>query len=205
MLGSANQSAADPVQSHNECCILRAMNVSRRDVGRKWPVTTLAVLTVTAAVTASQLWIPSVLPTFKRVPNEIADGEYWRLGTSLLVHDGGWRQIVFNLSLLLVAGVWTERLVCAGEWLLLYFAAGISGQVAGLFWQPSGAGNSVASCGLVGTVACWMLRSPRPPFRFGGALLLLGSGFLVYFRDIHGPPLLTGATLALLIFSSRKL
>jgi rhomboid protease GluP len=165
---------------------------------RRWPVTTLTVLAVTAAVTVSQLWSPAVVLAFMRVPNEIGKQEYWRLITSLLVHDEGWWQIVFNLSLLLVAGTWMERLVGCAEWLLLYFAAGLLGQVAGLFWQPSGAGNSVAVCGLLGALACWMLQSNRLQLRFGGAVILLGGAFLTYSRDIHGPPILLGSTLALL-------
>ena len=179
------------------------MSHSDKGAAHQWPVTTLAVFAVTAAVTASQLRIPSLVPALQRFPNEIAHREYWRLITSLLVHDEGWRQVVFNLIMLIVAGTWAERIFRGREWLLLYLSAGILGQVAGLYWQPRGAGNSVAVCGLVGAVACWMLRSTRLQFRFGGALLLCGGALLTYLRDIHGPPLFLGAAIAQLILSRQ--
>ena len=74
-------------------------------------------------------------------------------------------------------------------------AGGLAGETAGIFWQPVGAGNSVAVCGLIGALASWQLRRGNipalarfvfPVVCFGGAVLLIAN------HDIHGPPLLVG-------------
>ena len=41
-----------------------------------------------------------------------------------------------------------------------FFAGGISGNVIGYFWQPYGAGNSIAFYGLLGLLAAWLLSHP---------------------------------------------
>ena len=58
-----------------------------------------------------------------------------------------------------------------------YLAAGLTGQVASVFWQPVGAGNSVAVCGLAGLVA-WSLRHERMP-GWGGSAVALWLGALL--------------------------
>jgi hypothetical protein len=65
----------------------------------------------------------------------------WRWLTSLLVQDGGVLGTASNLIFLGLLGA-------------------VAGQVAGVFWQPVGAGNSMAVCGLAGLVA-WSLRHER--------------------------------------------
>jgi rhomboid protease GluP len=160
---------------------------------RKTPVTTITVLAITATVTTIGLWSPTVLLALKREPDELAGGQYWRLFTSLLVQNHDWRQIVFNFCALLVAGTLVERRVSPMNWLGLYVSAGVVGQIAGVFWKPTGAGNSVATCGLVGAITVWMLAAQRTQLKVGGAVLLTGALLLVLLRDLHGPPLLLGA------------
>ena len=55
---------------------------------------------------------------------------------------------------------------------MCYFGAGIVGGLVGYAWQPVGAGNSVAVCGLAGliAVACWRRDARQPAF---GAFALL--------------------------------
>jgi hypothetical protein len=76
----------------------------------------------------------------------------WRWLTSLLVQDGGVLGTASNLIFLGLLGA-------------------VAGQVAGVFWQPVGAGNSVAVCGLAGLVA-WSLRHERMPGWAGTAVAL---------------------------------
>jgi hypothetical protein len=71
-----------------------------------------------------------------------------------------------------VLGVVAEQIASRWRWLVCYFGAGIVGELVAYSWQPVGAGNSVAVCGLAGLIAlaCWR-RDPRlPPF---GAFALL--------------------------------
>jgi rhomboid protease GluP len=159
------------------------------------PVTTITLFAITAAITTAQYFLP-LLPLFERRPGALASHEYWRLITPIFFHAEGWRQIVFDLSALLILGVIVERIFGGRRLLLLYFCAGITGEIAGLTWKPWGAGSSVAICGLLGAVGAWLLlrRSPVQS-RFGGLVILAGAITLTALRDLHGPPILLGILL----------
>lgn len=129
---------------------------------RSLPIVTGAVFVLTALITGLQLVDPRILTLLQRNPEAIAAGQWWRLVTSLFVHDGGWTQILFNLISLAVIGSAVERLFGGGRWLLLYFSAGLAGELIGLAWQPEGAGNSVACAGLVGAVLVTLVRRAVP-------------------------------------------
>jgi rhomboid protease GluP len=89
-----------------------------------------------------------------------------------------------------------ERIFGGRRWLVLYFAAGVTGEIAGFAWKPRGAGSSVAICGLVGALGAWLLRNSSPiQSRFGGVVILTGAAILTALRDLHGPPLLMGIAL----------
>ncbi len=170
------------------------------------PVTTVTVFAITAAATTLQYFFP-LLPLFERQPGALAAHEYWRLITPIFLHREGWRQIVFDFSALAIIGVIVERIFGGRRWLVLYFAAGVTGELAGLAWKPLGAGSSVAICGLLGALAAWLLRNPRPmQSRFGGIVILVGAVVLTALRDLHGPPLLVGIGLgwAMLRQDARK-
>jgi len=164
------------------------------------PWLTIAVLALTSAVTAAQFVWPQVLPALRRQPSML-EGEIWRFITAWLVHDEGARQIVFNLVALAVAGTFVELVLGRFIWIAAYVAGGLAGEIAGIFWQPIGAGNSVAVCGLIGVLASWQLRRNGVPLAarlifplaaFGGGLVLIAN------HDIHGPPLLVGGVIGFL-------
>lgn len=164
---------------------------------QRFPITTVAVWTVTALITGSQLFTPAVLSALRRDPFGLSTGEWWRLLTPLFVHPEGWPQITFNFTVLAAVGVLAERLFGSRRWLLLYFASGCLGELAGYAWQPHGAGASVAIAGLAGgLLACLLARTGHPVARLGAAGALLGAVLLTVYRDIHGPPILAGAALA---------
>jgi hypothetical protein len=129
-------------------------------VRRTW--LTLTVFVVTAVPSLLQAFWPAVLTSLERTP-AVRDGEVWRLVTSLLVQDGGWAGGVSNLLFLLVVGAVAERVLPRWLWGLCYLAAGLTGQLVGLAWQPIGAGNSVAVCGLAGALVAALLGGwPAP-------------------------------------------
>ena len=86
-----------------------------------------------------------------------------------------------NLIFLALLGAGAEQVVSRTTMTLCYLAAGLTGQVAGMLWQPVGAGNSVAVCGLAGLVA-WSLRHPRMPGWAGSAVALWLSALLATWR-----------------------
>jgi len=128
---------------------------------RRLPPATLICFLLTAAVGAAQLARPAVLETFRRDPAAFAAGEWWRLGTALFVQADGWPQPVSNLAMLAFVGPAVERRRGSAGWLLLYLAGGLAGQLAGVWREPRGAGNSVAILGLVGGLFVPQARAGR--------------------------------------------
>ena len=170
---------------------------------KKCPAATVVVLCITGMLTGLQFRFPILLTSLRRSPDEIANHEYWRLLTSLFVHNGGWRQIAFNFVSIAIVGTIVERIFGTGRWLVLYFTGGFIGQIAGLYWKPLGAGASVAGAGLLGSLAMWMIWHPLWRTRVGGAVIILGACALIYFHDLHGPPLLVGSLITAAAFSRK--
>jgi rhomboid protease GluP len=161
------------------------------------PLVTATVLGMTGAVTALAYVFPAVLAALQRSPATFSDREWWRLITPLFVNPEGWRQIVFNFTCINILGTIVERLFGRIRWLILYFGAGVVGELAGLAWKPFGGGASVAGCGLLGALGTWLLtRNPAIQARVGGGIILAGAITLTAIRDLHGPPILAGMCLA---------
>lgn len=167
---------------------------------RRIPAATLSLLAITGLITGLQFVFPEILAALRRNPEALPAGEWWRMITPLFVHAGGWFGIVFNFTAIAFVGTIVERIYGSKLWLIFYFAGGLTGEIAGYAWKPHGAGASVGGAGLLGALAAWMLsrKTPLQP-RIGGALLLLGAVVLTAFRDLHGPPILVGASIAALV------
>jgi membrane associated rhomboid family serine protease len=125
---------------------------------RRFPYATAVTFVVTAGFSIAQFVDPSLLPLFERDPGLIADGEWWRLATSLVFQDGGIAGTVSNLLFLLVLGVLAELALGPWRWLALYLAGAVAGQAAGYLTGTVGAGNSIAVCGLAGGVLAGYTR-----------------------------------------------
>jgi membrane associated rhomboid family serine protease len=135
----------------------------------------------------------------------MADGQLWRLVTSLVVQDGGWAGTVFNLAELALVGVAAERLWGPRRWWVIWLVSGVGAQFWGMVVQPFGGGNSVASFGLAASVAVAALVRGRGPARLLGGLCLLGGLALLAAGDVHGGAVVLGAaTGAVLVRSSRS-
>jgi membrane associated rhomboid family serine protease len=126
------------------------------------PRATAAVLTVTAGCSILQFPYPPLLAALRRDPAALAEGQWWRLVTPLVVQDGGVAGTVSNLLFLAVLGVLAERLLGARRWLVLYGAGAVAGTAAGYAWNPHGAGSSIALCGLAGGVLALATTRPVP-------------------------------------------
>ncbi|HJU02126.1 MAG TPA: rhomboid family intramembrane serine protease, partial [Actinomycetes bacterium] len=128
----------------------------------RFPAVTAVVFAVTAANSVLGLAVPAVLDALERTPDGL-HGQWWRLVTALFVQDGGVLGTVSNLAFLALLGVLAERLAGPWWWLAAYFGAGLAGELAGYAWQPTGAGNSVAVCGLAGLLVMALLAGTRLP------------------------------------------
>lgn len=171
----------------------------------KRPIATVSVLTVTGIVTILQYVFPPLLPLLERTPSALAQHQWWRLVTPLFAHSEGLRQIAFNFPAILIVGIFVERRFGHLRWTLIYFTCGLVGEVAAYAWQPWGAGASVAGAGLLGSLALWLLNDGKViQAQVGGGVILIGAVVLVYFRDIHGPPILAGALIAFAMKANER-
>jgi membrane associated rhomboid family serine protease len=153
---------------------------------QRFPVVTAVVFVITATTSVLQSLIPGMLGALERTPQGL-HGDWWRTFTSLFVQDGGAAGTISNLAFLLLIGALAEQVLGTRRWLLCYFGAGLVGELAGYAWQPRGAGNSVAICGLAGALTVALLAGTRVP-RLVPMMLLYWSGALLASR--WGPGLL---------------
>lgn len=156
------------------------------------PVVTAVVFAVTTTTSIAQFYVPGMLEAWQRAPQGL-HGEVWRTFTALLVQDGGVVGTLSNLAFLLILGVLAEQVVGRWQWLACYLGAGLVGEIAGYAWQPHGAGNSVAVCGLAGAlaVALWT-KDPRAP-RVTSLLVVWWCGLLLASQWLWPGVVLLGA------------
>ena len=91
----------------------------------------------------------------------VMQGEVWRLVAAMFLH-GSVLHIGFNMFALYQAGQIVERLFGAPGFLLLYFAAGIAGSVASMWWNPQAVsvGASGAIFGVYGALLAYTRAQP---------------------------------------------
>jgi membrane associated rhomboid family serine protease len=153
------------------------MTTNERAGLRRFPVLTAVVLGVTLAANVTQFAVHGTLDRIERAPSGL-HGDWWRTFTALFGQDGGVAGTVSNLIFLVAVGVLAEQVVSRPRWLLACFGAGLVGEFAGYAWQPYGAGDSVAICGLAGVVAVALWRGERLP-AYAPMVLLLWCGALL--------------------------
>ncbi len=158
------------------------------------PWLTLAVFIATSLVTGAMLARPEIGTALQRDPAMLR-GEWWRFVTSWLVLTDGWPQIIVNSLGLLIFGTLVERSHGRAWWIVAYAVAGLAGEIAGIFWQQVGGGNSVAICGLIGLFSVGLAARPglAAPARWGSLGFWGALGLWLAARaDIHGAALLAG-------------
>jgi membrane associated rhomboid family serine protease len=144
---------------------------------QRLPVVTAVVFVVTATTSVLGLVLPGMLEALQRTPQGL-QGDWWRMVTALFVQDGGVAGTISNLAFLLVMGVVAEQVLGRWRWLVCYFGAGLVGELVGYGWQPYGAGNSVAICGLAGALTVALVVGARVP-RLAPVVLVYWCGALV--------------------------
>ena len=143
----------------------------------------------------------------------ITHGEWWRLVTSLFLH-GGFTHILFNMFSLFVFGPELERMLGKGRFLLVYFVAGIAGNVITYFiqdWQYASLGASGAIYGIFGVFGAlvYLKRNSLPqlkqvilPMIIVGVIMTFISSNINITAHLGG--LGTGFVLGLYFFRSNK-
>ena len=171
------------------------------------PPGTAVFITIAVFVAAVQELRPEWVGLAERDPERFAAGEWWRVITALFAYDDGAVQKLSVVFGALALGLIAERRLGSAEWLIVAFVSGLAGQIVGVWWQPYGAGSSVAVAGLAGATATWLAwpKTPVPWFvRIGPVIVLALAIVLLVRRDLHGPPVFVGAGLAALLLFRRR-
>ena len=172
------------------------------------PIIIILVLVITGIITSFGLVYPSFLMEFSRNPIALSSGEWWNLITPLFLHEGGWSQIISNFIFVAFVGTLVEWIYGKYRWLIFYFVSGMVGEIFGHFWEPYGAGNSIAGAGLLGALLVWIIISGDSlplQVRIWGPIGLLFGIVLIIFHNIHGPPIFIGAILASIILLNNNI
>ncbi|GCD21927.1 hypothetical protein CTKZ_34890 [Cellulomonas algicola] len=163
---------------------------AERAWGARRPWATLVTAVLVAVLGVVGLLVPAVHDALTRDPSLVADGEWWRLGSSMLVQTW-WGQYAFNLAGLVLVGWAVERRWGTGWWLAAAGGGGLMAAVVLTVANPSlvEAGTSDAVGGLVGLllVRAWRERAAPPllPFVYAAfwvpyvLLTGIGPGYLV--------------------------
>ena len=119
----------------------------------------------------------------------LGQGEWWRLVSSMFLHIG-FAHLLLNGWALYQLGALFELAVGSVWMVLVYFASGIAGSLASLWWtQGLSAGASGAVFGLIGALIAFLLRRRERLTPFAKSLLaqLVGWAAINVFIGVSIP------------------
>ncbi|MER7557521.1 hypothetical protein ABTZ46_11300 [Nocardioides sp. NPDC126508] len=133
-----------------------------------------------------QIALPGMLVAGQRDPVALADGEWWRLVTSMGLQDGGLFGTVFNLITLAISVAIVGEVLPGPTMIVVFVSGGVIGNLLTLaILGGSGAGNSMATMFLVAAaavVAAYGLRRLLAP----AVVLVAAAVVLCVLHDQHG-------------------
>lgn len=146
---------------------------------------------------------------------ETTSGDWWRLLTSMFLH-GGIMHLFLNIYGLVLASIFIEPLLGSVRYAIIYFASGIVGSVASIWWYENtiSVGASGAIFGLCGAILAITLtgffgKEGKKPI-----LLLFGPYVVINLlmgvaggidNAAHTGGLITGAIVAWIIYAGLKM
>jgi rhomboid protease GluP len=174
--------------------------ICQKDKRRTTPTLTLMACALLTMCLIAQLRFPQLLILLERNTAKIVDGEWWRLITALFFQDGWIIGGLTNIVALFFVGDLVEQIRSRRDWLLISIVGALVAECVALRWQPIGAGNSIATCSLAGSLISFRPPSQMPPrskilriFASTSCLVLVATG------DVHGVAGMAGILLGVLI------
>jgi rhomboid protease GluP len=141
---------------------------------------------------------------FRRDASLIFSGEIWRITTALFVQDGGLMGGIFNIIALLFIGLAIQHYYGKYQWLIIFFLGGILSELVAIYWQPIGAGNSVATFALAGSLLLSTLGEGNTKTQIISIIGILSGILLFLLKDIHGAALIIGLIIGIFINKYRN-
>lgn len=166
----------------------------------------ISIFFLTFVVTSLQFVFPVIIKALERNGDALLSGEIWRLITPLFVQPMGIWQCVLN-GLFFISFIPIAEHFYGRNLILIYFGAGLMGQIFNFYWGKMGGGSSTAIYGVMGSLFMYILFH-RKTFPKGYILLsiagFLGSAILCFFKDGHAPSLLVGGMLSLIPYRNNR-
>lgn len=169
----------------------------RVPAGGPVPRTAIWMWAVVAVPSLVQIAAPVVLHAFERDPNQIRDGQLWRILTSVVVQDGGLVGTAANLAVLAVVAPLAVQFWGAWRAVSLFLLGQVIFGLLTAFVFPSlGAGNSAATLALAASMVGVVVtaHASRRELFLAAGVVLCGL-CLVANGDAHGLAVLTGTML----------
>lgn len=134
-------------------------------IGQRTPIATYSIAAIIGAVFALQLYVAGAQSTIglvrmgALVPERVAAGEWWRLISCTFLH-AGWMHVLLNTYVLLILGMFLERIIGPARFLIIYAASALAGSLGSyMFLKASfSVGASGAVWGLLGAHAILAFR-----------------------------------------------
>ncbi|MEX1043056.1 MAG: rhomboid family intramembrane serine protease [Acidimicrobiia bacterium] len=162
--------------------VVRGRDVRSGALGGRAPITS-AIIGVTVALAALRFlsidaWAP-LAESLALVNVLVAEGEWWRMFTVVLVHAGGITHILFNMWALYVLGPQIEREVGPVPFLALYLSTAAAGSAFAFHLGDISDVSVGASGAIFGLFGIWMASAVRRRNTRAGRAILNQLGFLL--------------------------
>jgi membrane associated rhomboid family serine protease len=143
---------------------------------------TRAILILTGAVFLAQLFVPGLTSRLGAAPLAMANGEWWRFLTPMVVHAGAFH-FIMNAYVLFAIGPAVEQRYGPVRFVIIYVMAGLGGSIASFAFNDAGilgVGASGAILGLIGALMADLYQrkdSPNAQMQLAGMWRWLGFIF----------------------------
>jgi membrane associated rhomboid family serine protease len=130
--------------------------------------------------------LQSIIPGFTDgllLNSNVFRGELWRFITAIFLH-GSVVHLIYNLFALLLFGLILERLIGSRNFLIVFFASGVVGNIVGVNFYPSSLGASGAIYGIIGCIT--IINPMMMVWAFGLLLPMFVAAILWIVGDIMG-------------------
>ncbi|MEX2654156.1 MAG: rhomboid family intramembrane serine protease [Acidimicrobiia bacterium] len=179
---SVGQRCPECVKAEGTTKVVRGRDVRSGALGGRAPITS-AIIGVTVALAALRFlsidaWAP-LAESLALVNVLVAEGEWWRMFTVVLVHAGGITHILFNMWALYVLGPQIEREVGPVPFLALYLSTAAAGSAFAFHLGDISDVSVGASGAIFGLFGIWMASAVRRRNTRAGRAILNQLGFLL--------------------------
>lgn len=166
-----------------ECVAAANVSLPKTQFGGSFnavPKVTRAILIICVGIFASSLLLGSFTFTYGMIPAAIAQGEWWRLLTSTVLH-GGILHLLFNMYALYWLGPQLERSLGNVRFAALYVLSALGGSIASYWFSDLNTVSVGASGAIFGLITATIVIGREMRNDVSQLVVLLGINVVVGF------------------------